>query len=113
MHPEGGDHISVQPKYFCEVSDISKLRDKLTDIHPLCAMGHELTRDNFYTLAGQVASLVQYGDKVKTIDHQVIDVGDLIAGEYCADIILKIPLSVDELRILSAQILDDMRKRNE
>jgi len=103
--PEGGGHIATQVKYICECSEPKKT----AKIHPLCGMGHEMTRDNFYILAGQVASLVECGDRIDTIEHAGLGVGTKVGDEFFPEVCLRLPLNRDELRILSEQVLEAIR----
>jgi len=105
--PEGGDHVKIQSKYICECSEPEKTKH----IHPLCGMGHPLTRDNFHTLVGQVASIIEHGDTIETIEKPQITAGGNTDEEKYSFVELRLPLNETELRILASQVLEALRNK--
>jgi len=92
FRPEGGNHVNSQVKYWCEIIP--------SQVHPY-------TDDNPYRLFGQIASLFELGDTIRTLVKSEIiatNVGQL-------EVELKEPLSHDELRILSVQVLEELGKK--
>ncbi|GEM_PF-5193978 len=103
---EGGNHVNNQVKYLCEAI---YPKETTTTIGNLVVQGrptHPYTDDNPHRLFGQIAALYQQGDAIKTIPEA--EISDTFGG---VEIELKEPLSHDELRILSIQILEALRNK--
>ncbi len=102
FRPEGGNHTNNQVKYWCDnVTGI-----KISDSPLKYVATHPLTDDNPHRLFGQIASMYQVGDVIKTISELAITSSD--DGK---EIELTEPLTHDELRILSVQILEAFGKK--
>ena len=103
FRPEGGSHTNNQVKYWCDNIDGIKISDESsqrTAVHPL-------TDDNPYRLFGQIARMYKVGDVIKTISESA-----LTSSDDGKEVELTEPLTHDELRILSVQILEALGKKN-
>lgn len=101
---EGGEHTCNQVKYLCEITAPKQsvmLRDRIIEMQT-----HPYTDDNPHRLFGKIASIYKIGDTVKTIPEA--EISDAFDGK---DVELKEPLSHDELRILSVQVLDALGRK--
>ena len=107
FRPEGGNHINNQVKYWCEPIDSKATKPKIgcTEIkgNPV----HPYTDDNPYRLFGKIASLFKLGDTITTLDKSKVSARKLGSLE----VELEEPLSHDELRILSIQVLEALYKQ--
>ena len=97
FRPEGGSHTSNQVKYWCE----NLTGNKISDNPPQYIATHPLTDDNPHRLFGQIASMYEIGDKIRTVPNSEIN-----TSSDGKEVELTEPLSHDELRILSVQILE-------
>ncbi len=106
FRPESGCHVNNQVKYCCEIIPPDGSTTRIGDITVNCLTVHPYTDDNPYRLFGQIASLYQRGDCIKTIPHA--EISDTFDG---GQVELREPLSHDELRILAVQVLEELGKR--
>ncbi len=98
----GGDHTNNQVKYWCDNITGIKISD-----NPLKYIAtHPLTDDNPYRLFGQIASMYKVGDVIRTSP-----VAEINVSEDGKEVELTEPLTHDELRILSVQILEALGKK--
>ena len=101
FRPEGGDHTNNQVKYWCDnVTGI-----KISDDPPMYTATHPLTDDNPWRLFGQIASMYKVGDVITTLSESAIT-----SSSDGKEVELTEPLTHDELRILSVQILEALGK---
>ncbi|MGV8086627.1 MAG: hypothetical protein ACP5N1_03280 [Candidatus Woesearchaeota archaeon] len=106
FRPEGGNHINNQVKYWCEITFQDGTKQKIGDIEIEGVLAAPLTDDNPYRLIGQIAKLYQSGDIIKTIPEAKI------TDSFGPEVELREPLSHDELRILSLQVLDALDSKS-
>ena len=106
FRPEGGQHVNNQVKYWCEIIPKEGTVTKIGQLEFNGLAVHPYTDDNPHRLFGQIASLYQKGDQIKTIPGA--EISDCFDG---GEVELRVPLSHDEMRILAVQVLEELGKR--